>query len=87
MKLFVAIVNFSIVASIVTSAVLSILDVGRGQEPVSYKYGFRQDSCGVSHFRGAALKDVLKTSFLTQIVIRRYKLYSEMCALLIQTLY
>ena len=87
MKLFVTIVNFIIVTSIVTSALLSILHVGRGPEPVSYKYQFRQDSSEVSHFREAAFKNVLKTSFVTQIVTRRYKMYSEMGALLIQTLY
>ena len=60
----------------------SILDVGRGPTPASYKYGI---SCKFlqSIFAEAAFKDVLKIAFVTQYVNSRYEMYCKKGVLLI----
>ena len=77
--MFSEILNCIFISIVISS---SILDVGRGPRPASYKYGI---SCKFlqSIFAEAAFKDVLKIAFVTQYVNSRYEMYCKKGVLLI----
>ena len=77
--MFSEILNCIFISIVISS---SILDVGRGPRPASYKYGISYKFLQ-SIFAEAAFKDVLKIAFVTQYVNSRYEMYCKKGVLLI----